>query len=269
MSAQSSSWAKTHAALRAELLDRIVETLRADERFVAAWLIGSFGRGEEDAYSDLDLVAVVNAPFVEMLCARPWRGAGRTTPERLKLIEQFGTPVVVHEAHVNAPEGGSHTNVLYETSARLDLNLVPFDRTRRPAASRLLFENVAIPVEPPPEAETLEQRRAMAEQQVALFWIMAEGAAKYRLRGWDVAVQAMLTALREHVERVRRLTAGDPPRFRRYAPAMTLAATPEAQADAVRALCDEMETLLPAVRQLGGEVPSGARVQVEQWLSAR
>jgi hypothetical protein len=263
------SWAETHAALRAELLDRIVTTLQADERFVAAWLIGSFGRGEEDAYSDLDLVAVVDTPFADILCARPWRSAGRTTPERLMLIRQFGAPIIVHEAHVNAPEGGTHTNVLYDTSARLDLNLVPLGRARRPMESRLLFEKVNITVEPPVMPETLEQRRESAAQAIALFWIMAEGTAKYRLRGWDVAVQAMLTALREHVERARRLIAGEPPRFRRYAPAMSLAATPAAQAAAVRALCDEMEALMPEVVRLGGEVPQGARAQVERWLAVQ
>jgi len=40
---------------RDDLLERIVATLQADSRVVAAWLSGSFGRGVEDAWSDLDL----------------------------------------------------------------------------------------------------------------------------------------------------------------------------------------------------------------------
>ena len=55
-------WASAHAALRDDLLRQTVAALAEDGRFVAAWLAGSFGRGEADAYSDLDLVAVVAAP---------------------------------------------------------------------------------------------------------------------------------------------------------------------------------------------------------------
>src|SRR5207248_9907550 len=114
--------------------------------------------------------------------------------------------------------------------------------------------------------ETAEQRGELAAQQVALFWIMAEGAAKYRLRGWDVAVQAMLTSLHEHVGCVRRRLAGQPPRFRRYAPTLQLAVTPTEQAAAIRAICDEMESLLASVRALGVEVPPSPRAQIDLWL---
>jgi hypothetical protein len=51
-----------------------------------------------------------------------------------------------------------------------------------------------------PQPELLEERREVAAQRVALFWIMALGSAKFRLRGWDVAVHAMLTDLRAQVE---------------------------------------------------------------------
>src|SRR5690349_1264163 len=43
------------AAMRDAILARIVEKAATDERVVAAWLTGSFGRGEDDAWSDLDL----------------------------------------------------------------------------------------------------------------------------------------------------------------------------------------------------------------------
>lgn len=261
-------WASSNAALRAALLERMVAVLRADERFAAAWLIGSLGRGEEDNYSDVGLVVVVAHPHGAALCARPWRSAGRTTPERLALIRQLGggaAPVVVHDAHVNAPEGGTHTNVTFDDGTHLDLCLVPLDSALRPVQSRLLFEQVPITVEPAPR-ETLEQRRELAAQRMALFWIMAMSTAKYRRRGWEVPVQSMLVALHEHVETVRRLAAGEPPRFRRYAPTMSLAATPDAQAVTIRALCDEMEALVPAVEGLGAELLPAPRAQIERWL---
>jgi predicted nucleotidyltransferase len=262
-------WASTHAALRGALLRRTVATLEADGRFVAAWLSGSFGRGEADDYSDLDLTAVVAAPHAGALCARPWRSAGRTTPERLSLIEELGRPaipVVVHDAHVNAPPEGTHTNVTFNDATHLDLTLVPVDCARRPPESLVLLQRVPIPPQPPPAPETLQQRREMAAQRMALFWNMAMHTAKYRRRGWDVSVQSMLVALREHVETVRRLLAGEPPRFRRYAPAMPLAATPDAQSAAVRALCDEMEALVPPLARLGIDLPPAPRAQIERWL---
>ncbi len=260
-----------HVRHRATLLRRLTAMIEADERFVAAWLTGSFGRGEADAYSDVDCTVVVAAAHAAALCARPWRSAGHTTPERLALLSALGASAVVlaHDAHVNAPAGGTHTNVLYADGTRLDLVLVPVDGAVRPHQSRLLFQRVPVPNEPPAAAESLEERQRAAGQTLALFWIMAVGAAKYRRRGWDVAVQSMLIALREHVERIRRLVAGAPPRFERIAPKMTLSATPAAQADALRALCDEMEHLMPEVRRLGGPVPLAPRTQVERWLADR
>jgi predicted nucleotidyltransferase len=42
-----------------ELIDRAGEVLREDPRVQAAWLAGSFGRGDADAFSDVDLLIVV------------------------------------------------------------------------------------------------------------------------------------------------------------------------------------------------------------------
>lgn len=260
-------WGTVYASRRAALLERLIATLRGDARIVAFWLTGSFGRGEEDAYSDIDATAVVTVEHASALCARPWRHAGRTTAERLALFERFGTVVLAHDAHGNAPEGGTHTNVVYADGTRLDLNLVPLDRARRASGTRLVFERTPVPQEAPASPEALEQRRHEAEQRIALFWIMALGTAKERRRGRAVSVQAMLTALRGHVEEVRRLVAGEAPRFRRHTLAAELATTPAAQAAALQALCDEMERLLPEVQRLGGEVPPALRTQVEWWLS--
>jgi hypothetical protein len=260
-------WAVTHAALRDALLQRIEAVLGSDDRFAGAWLSGSFGRGEQDAYSDVDLVVAVASPHAETLCARPWNGAARTTPERLELIRRLGTPVIVHDAHRNAPEGGTHTNVAFEDGTHLDLNLIPVDLAERPPDARVLFEKRPIPSGPAPEAESLEYRREKAAQIVALFWIMTVTTAKYRRRGWDVNVHMMFDALRRQIEEVRRLMAGEPPRFRRYAPSILLAATPAAQVAALRALCDEMESLAPAVARFSGEVPPAPHTQLERWLT--
>ncbi len=259
------SWAIVHPALRTALLERIVTVLSSDQRFVALWLTGSVGRGEQDAYSDLDCTAVVSA-HAEVLCARPWLKAGHTTPERLALLQCFGTPVLVHEMHTNAPEGGTHMNVHYEDGIGLDLNLVPLTHARRPQETRMLFASVEIPMLPPPVPAPPEQRLEDALELVTLFWIMAMAAAKYRLRGWDVAVQGMLAALRQQVDSVRRLLAGDSPRFQRYATTMPLATTPAAQVATLQALCEDMEILMAELRARLPEAPPAPHEQIARWL---
>src|SRR5690349_10340969 len=108
---------RTYQLSRLTLLSDIIAGLSSDERFIAAWLTGSFGRDAADALSDLDLNVVVARQFVDVLCARPHEVGAGTTKERLALISRFGKPAVIHENHHNAPRGGTFTYVLYTESA--------------------------------------------------------------------------------------------------------------------------------------------------------
>ncbi len=49
---------------REALLLHVTETLKRDDRFVAAWLAGSYGRGELKWSSDLDLHVVKLGGYV-------------------------------------------------------------------------------------------------------------------------------------------------------------------------------------------------------------
>src|SRR5437660_583467 len=60
----------TYAQAREALLAHITDTLKRDQRFVAAWLAGSYGRGEQQWSSDLDLHVVVANDYSERLCAQ-------------------------------------------------------------------------------------------------------------------------------------------------------------------------------------------------------
>lgn len=182
------------------------------------------------------------------------------------MIRRLGAPLIVHDAHVNAPEGGTHTNILFEDATQLDLNLVPLDCAQRPADARVLFKHAPVPVAPTLGAEPLDQRQERAGHIAALFWIMVLTTAKYRRRGWDVNVHMMLNALRGHVEEIRRLIAGEPARFRRDAPSIALATTPAAQAAAIRALCDEMAALIPDLVRFGVAVSQTPWAAIERWL---
>jgi predicted nucleotidyltransferase len=95
------------AKARERLLGRIAEALRQDERVVAAWLSGSFGRGEEDEWADLDVhVAIDDAALGSFLADRRelYRRLGRV---RLLQDEIPGQDDISDQFHLVVFEGAS------------------------------------------------------------------------------------------------------------------------------------------------------------------
>ncbi len=54
------------------VIDRVPETLAADDRILAAWLVGSFATGRADAYSDIDLHCLITDASADWFGQR-WR----------------------------------------------------------------------------------------------------------------------------------------------------------------------------------------------------
>src|SRR6185503_9860053 len=153
-----SSTLQSYREQRDSFITKLTETLSKDERFVAAWLTGSFGRKEEDSVSDIDLRLVVSDVDGQSLCMRLEQVSAQTSPERYALFSQFGSPALIHENNNNAPAGGTFTFILYAASAiMVDWTLIPHRNATRPAESRLLFEKNPIPLTALPEIEDLEQ----------------------------------------------------------------------------------------------------------------
>jgi predicted nucleotidyltransferase len=69
-----------------EVLQRFIEACQADERVVAAFLGGSFARGEADAYSDLDIYAVTTDEGYDSFFA-----------DRQELMHRLGKPVFLED----------------------------------------------------------------------------------------------------------------------------------------------------------------------------
>src|SRR5262245_25065122 len=88
------------------LLQRAVTLLKADDRVVAAWLGGSFGRGSYDDLSDLDLYVVVPDEHSATINAR-----------RHEYVTRLGPPLLIQDVPQNAPPGGAWLLVLYNGSA--------------------------------------------------------------------------------------------------------------------------------------------------------
>ena len=258
---------QAYQASRAALLAKLTETLSKDERFIAAWLTGSFGRGEADAVSDLDLTLVVSRRYSASLCARPEPAGAKTTKERFDLFSSFGQPAAIHENNNNAPEGGTFTFVLYTPSALMvDWILLPQAIARRPAQSRLLFDKAGIPLSPPTEPESEEQRVEMASNSIAFFWMMAAVTAKYIVRDDAVFVNCWLEALYKLVREVERLAAGEVWQYERGS-LTVLESTPESQIRAMRRLCLQMQDLMPGIAELGGRIPVSPLPEIEALLA--
>jgi predicted nucleotidyltransferase len=140
------------------LLERITATLKSDERFIAAWLAGSFARGEQSWCSDLDLHVVVAEEYSETLCAQPWPMGARTAGERLALFQQFGEPAVVYDAHANNLVGGTFTYVLYkESGVNVDWMLIPQAIVHLEHPSLMLFHKRELPAPPLEQLPSPEQ----------------------------------------------------------------------------------------------------------------
>jgi hypothetical protein len=255
-----------YQAERDGLLQRIIQGLEHDPRFVAAWLSGSFAWGNADEVSDLDLAVVVSKEFAAHLCARPDLITAWPPAERLKLFRQFGDIGFAYENNYNAPSGGAATNVLYTPSGvQVDWTLVSEDAAYRPAASQLLFARRAVPVLPETPSASPAERAKSASDRIGFFWLMAAVTAKYMIRGDEVFVMRWLEELVGLVQDVERQIAGRPWQYRRGS--ATQLRTRAEQLEQLRRLCQRVEELSSQVVALGGDVWPSAKMSVEPWLS--
>ncbi len=254
----------SYVVVRTELLAHITATLQNGECFVAAWLTGSFGRGKQDNYSDLDIRVIVADDYSETLCSQPWPHGAHTTDERLALFALFGTPSVVYDAHGNAPEGGTFTYVLYENGQNVDWILVPQSKAQRATDTVLLFDKAGIPFEPASEPESLEQRITTASDMTGFFWMIAASSLRdlYLPRYDAVDFHMLLDWLHNTLHDVQRAVDGMPWQYHGGAYAK-LAHTRQEQIAAFRDLCNRMLALMPEVERMGGSIPASPMVPVE------
>jgi Putative nucleotidyltransferase DUF294 len=260
-----SSNREQYVAARDALLTEITAFLKDDPRFLAAWLAGSFGRGEQTWLSDLDIHIVIAEADSQTLCATPRPGGGWTTPERLALFQRFGTPTIIFEAHSNNQIGGTFTHVVYGESAQnVDWMLIPQHKAHQEHPSLVLFDKVGIPEAPDPEPLTREQALETVSDTVSFFWMIASGAAK-EIEGDLIHFHILLSWLKDAIRKVNYALEFKVPPFKRNWPEVCY--TLAERATALRQLCDEMEQLVPVVVAFGGSVPTEPRMVVEKRLA--
>jgi len=253
---------------RETLLAALIESLSNDERVVAAWLTGSYGRDEADAVSDIDLTVVIADAYSESLCQRAEMTTAWPPAVRLAFFSRFGEPANVHENNHNAPEDGTFTSVLYRPSAHMvDWILVSHARTRRPAASRLLFERTPIPVAPPPSPPDPATLAAQVGERVAFFWMMSAVTAKYLVRRDLSLARCWLDELGLLVRDVERLLNGEAPEYHRgLVRPLPLSPSSEDLVAALSNLGDEMEEQMAAAGRMGIALRAAPREAVAKLL---
>jgi predicted nucleotidyltransferase len=253
---------------REVLQTSIITELSADERCVAAWLTGSYGRKNQDQVSDMDITVVIAEPYSEALCARQEQVSHETTPERLALFGKFGETALIHENNNNAPEHGTFTFVLYAGSAlMIDWILIPQAHAERISQSLLLFDKANIPVAPSVSEDTQKNKKAVAETH-AFFWMMAAVTIKYILRGDLVFVQNWLEVLHQLVRDIERRLKGLS-LLETYVRGSVsqLQPTREQQIESLRELIGRMHALHPTIQRFtGSELPAPV-AEIEFLLS--
>jgi hypothetical protein len=116
--------------LRDDLLDQLLDLLKADPAVDGVALVGSFGRGDADNWSDIDLLILMDAPgvarFADQPAGWPWAQADLLTDGR-------------HNSPAGATSVGT-THIRSGLPIWVDLHVHPATRTSWPADSRVLFE---------------------------------------------------------------------------------------------------------------------------------
>ncbi|MCW3054855.1 MAG: hypothetical protein JWN14_4025 [Chthonomonadales bacterium] len=181
---------REHGEDRDLLLASLTVALQKDPRVRAAWLWGSFGRGEEDDLSDLDPWIIVADEFVGEM------GGG------LKhYAEQTGNFITGGEAPHNGPPGGGFFSSLHAGRhglLHLDCYWQPQSAVSTIPERAVLFDRLSEPMTPPtspplpPETSALTEDQERIEDGIGFAWLMFSIAAKTLARHSDSDMSLMM-----------------------------------------------------------------------------
>ncbi|CAN5647347.1 hypothetical protein BH09CHL1_BH09CHL1_12020 [soil metagenome] len=180
------------ASHRDALIEQVQKQLAGDERVVAAWLHGSIGRGERDAWSDIDLVVLIE----ETHYSEFW-------DDRQSLFDAIGNQMFQqHPIPGNSMvSGGNFQLIVFEGPVEIDWTVAPATGASRPADTRLLFERRQIPVVESPAPTRSESE---VQDRLEFFWAMAPIAVKYAARDDMLRTAGMISVLRDTLDKADR-----------------------------------------------------------------
>ena len=219
---------EAYALERSNMLTAITKDLEGDERFVAAWLIGSLARKDQDDYSDIDICVVVSGNRVTLI------------EDGDSFVRKYGMPANIHEAKQNAPEGGTMLSTLYTNGITVDWMLIPEPVAMRPRDASLIFEKMDIPVQNAAGKLTPEEKQKQLNDRLTFFWMMATVGAKSLLRNNGISFHVFLNMLFWTSEDIAELQMDT--RYHKDSD-LTLLVTPEQQAAGLVKMCEKVITL--------------------------
>ncbi len=248
---------------RTVLLRSIVRGLEADERVAAAWLTGSIGRREDDAWSDLDLHVAVWDTDLEAL----WT-------QRDRLYARVGQPVLIQRELPSNAQAGSHFQlVIFDGPLEVDWNVGPLGQATRAPANLPLFARADVPVAAAPWTTSNAAYRADSQERLNFLWVMAPIAVKYVARAHtDRAVRQVDLVRDAFVDVWRRLETGQPtlgslnrplePELRRVLPRFGPTIDPATCLDVLLRLCELTVGLHTRLAAAGVRIPERMPEQV-------
>ena len=185
------------AAKRDYILQCIIDLVGQDERVIAAWLTGSFGRRKDDAWSDLDLHVAIDDAHLDAW----WL-------TRESLYCEIAQPLFMQrEKPSNAQEGGRFQLVYFPGPVEVDWNVGPVSMATRPSTSRMLFARKDIPVAQARAIDS-DERRERLQDATDFFWAMTPIAVKYAGRGATTDAVDQIELLARGITDVWRLLRG-------------------------------------------------------------
>ena len=233
---------------RNDLLERIADFLNADPFVKAAWLAGSFGRGEEDALSDFDLWVIVEDGYIDSVRNQP-----------RQYTSQVGHPLLFLEAPQNAPVGGAYLMTCYDAPVAphiVDWYWQPQSMANIPEQAHLLFDRAGLVHQDQPDLFTAQALKNETVERpihfVSFFWMMLMITAKHTYRSpWSVEM-ALLPHVLNSLHKAQlflgqdiRSPAGNVPSQRLPAEKMQL----------LFQLADQMNDLMASLSERGEEMP--------------
>lgn len=260
---------------RAVRLEHVRQVLAADEAVETAWLFGSAGRNDADAFSDLDVAIVVTDEHMDSVSGGPVRPANYANvlaSARGRFAARVREPLLLVEAPQNAPAGGAFLSSFYDGAAgpqSIDWEWQPRSRALRPEDSVLLLDRYALPSRPcpdqprplrnpVPELDPIES----AVQHATSAWAMLIWASKGAARNPNANSVPLMPHLFNCVHHLERFLgrSSDPI-------AEAAIVTGHQKMQLIHEVADRMTTLTPLLNASRVELSSRIITQVARYLS--
>jgi lincosamide nucleotidyltransferase len=186
-----------------ELIGRLEEVCRADDRLLAAMHYGSFARGEADVYSDLDIMLFFVDESVVGIDQRAW--LEQIAPVELFYVNEFGNSVAIFD---NLVRGEFHFDPAGEMARLAQYR----EQTRYPALettvivdkSGRLAEQLEALIGPPLSHETAAEAQYLVDS--FLNWFLF--GFNVLSRGEYARALEVLTLVHDNLLRMARMEEG-------------------------------------------------------------